>query len=85
MSALRLFSTRLPITAGKRFNSTTSSSRTAAAAGAKVMEMAAAAQKPSAFEAAVPVMWVLTGAMGLMAWNRTEKREGDYVEKLLII
>ncbi|KAF2470208.1 uncharacterized protein BDR25DRAFT_394108 [Lindgomyces ingoldianus] len=79
---------RFPITAasaGKRttplarFNSSSSTSR-----AARVMEMAAQAEKPSAFEASVPILWVLCGAAIVTAWNRVDERE-DHVEKLLIV
>ncbi|KAF2686899.1 hypothetical protein K458DRAFT_386864 [Lentithecium fluviatile CBS 122367] len=82
---------RLPITtfslAGKRtpafarFNSNTSSSR-----AARVIEMAAQAEKPSALETAVPVMWAVCGGLIYTAWNRVEEKSGaECVDKLLIV
>lgn len=84
-----------------RYNSSSSSSH-----AARMMEMAAQAERPSTFshprmsisrpqsltflpgatEVAVPVMWVLCGALGYTAWNRmTERTAGQHVEKLLIV
>lgn len=64
-----------------RYNSSSSSSH-----AARMMEMAAQAERPSATEVAVPVMWVLCGALGYTAWNRmTERTAGQHVEKLLIV
>jgi hypothetical protein len=67
---------RLPLTrtfrAPARFNSNTTTSRTA-----RVIEMANQTEKPSAFEAGVPVMWAVCGALTYMAWNRIEEREGS--------
>ena len=73
--------TRLPARAFRapaRFNSNTSTSRTA-----RVIEMAseanaqAQAQKPSALEAGVPFAWAVCGVLGYAAWNRVEEREGS--------
>ncbi|OAL44511.1 hypothetical protein IQ07DRAFT_241952 [Pyrenochaeta sp. DS3sAY3a] len=80
--------TRVPITAAfagpraaVRFNSSSSSSR-----AARVIEMAAQAERPNAAEAAVPVAWVLCGALTYTAWNRmTERNAGENVEKMLIV
>ena len=65
-----LASKRTPATL--RLNSNTSSSR-----AARVMEMAAQADKPSALEAAVPVMWAVCGGLIYTAWNRVEERSGQ--------
>lgn len=88
---LARIATRVPITAafaGKRaapaavrYNSSSSSSR-----AARVIEMAAQAERPSGAEAAVPVMWAVCGALTYTAWNRmTERNAGENVEKLLIV
>ncbi|KAJ4305776.1 hypothetical protein N0V90_001308 [Kalmusia sp. IMI 367209] len=74
---------RLPITrtfrAPARFNSNTSSSR-----AARVIEMAAQAEKPSALEAGVPVMWAVCGGLIFTAWGRIGERDGsENVEKVL--
>ncbi|KAF2451864.1 hypothetical protein P171DRAFT_515792 [Karstenula rhodostoma CBS 690.94] len=76
---------RLPLTrtfrAPARFNSNTTTSR-----AARVIEMAAQAEKPSALEAGVPVMWAVCGGLIYTAWNRIEEREGsENVAKLLIV
>ena len=71
---LALRSLRTPI----RFTSNTTTSRTA-----RVIEMAAQAERPSAVEAAVPVMWAVCGGLAFAAWNRIEAREGsENVEKV---
>lgn len=82
---------RLPITsavlaakrtapASIRLNSNTSSSR-----AARVIEMAAQAEKPSAMEAAVPVMWAVCGVLTYAAWNRVEEKSGvENVDKVRI-
>ncbi|CAI6332714.1 unnamed protein product [Periconia digitata] len=91
MIARSLFSARLPITAaslaGKRvpatirYNSTTNSSR-----AARVIEMAAQAEKPSALEATVPIMWAICGALTYTAWTRIdEKNDAENVDRLLIV
>jgi len=83
--------TRVPVTAafaGKRvtpatfrYNSSSSSS-----SAARVLEMAAQAERPSGAEAAVPVMWAVSGVLAYTAWNRmSERSSGEYVEKLLIV
>ncbi|EUC33073.1 hypothetical protein COCCADRAFT_37099 [Bipolaris zeicola 26-R-13] len=82
--------TRAPITAAfaakrvtpaVRFNSSSSSS-----SAARMMEMAAQAERPNATEAAVPVMWALCGALTFTAWNRVSERNPSHeVEKLLIV
>ncbi|KAF2182030.1 hypothetical protein K469DRAFT_713110 [Zopfia rhizophila CBS 207.26] len=87
--ARRFVPKRLPITAAfagrrtalARFNSTSSASGSAA----RVMQMAAQADKPSPFEASVPVMWLLSGAAIFTAWNRIDEKQEDHVEKLLIV
>jgi hypothetical protein len=67
--------------AGKRYNSSSSSS-----SAARIVEMAAQAERPSAAEAAVPVMWAVTAGLGYAAWNRmSERSAGANVEKLLIV
>ncbi|KAJ4351445.1 uncharacterized protein N0V89_006787 [Didymosphaeria variabile] len=76
---------RLPITrtfrAPARFNSNTSTGR-----AARVIEMAAQAEKPSTLEAGVPIMWAICGGLIYTAWNRIEEREGaENVQKLLIV
>lgn len=67
---------RLPIArtfrAPARLNSNTTTSR-----AARVIEMAAQAEKPSALEASVPVMWAVCGALIYTAWNRIDEREGS--------
>ncbi|KAL5395540.1 hypothetical protein PMIN06_007937 [Paraphaeosphaeria minitans] len=64
-----------------RFNSNITTSR-----AARVIEMASQAEKPSALEAGVPVMWAVCGALIYTAWNRVEDREGnENVGKLLIV
>lgn len=73
---------RLPITrtfrAPARFNSNTSTSR-----AARVIELASQAEKPSALEAGVPVMWAACGVFTLLVWNRIEERAGtENVEKV---
>ncbi|KAF1967844.1 hypothetical protein BU23DRAFT_542068 [Bimuria novae-zelandiae CBS 107.79] len=73
---------RLPITrtfrAPARFNSNTSTSR-----ASRVIEMAAQAERPSALETAVPVMWVVCGGLIYAAWNRVEEKAGsENVEKV---
>lgn len=78
---------RLPITRTfratpfARFNSDASSSR-----AARVIEMAAQAEKPSALEAGVPVMWALCGALAYTAWNRAAERDAaeSTVEKVCL-
>ena len=83
---------RLPITtaalaakrtapATLRLNSNTSSSR-----AARVIEIAAQAEKPSAMEAAVPAMWAVCGALIYTAWNRVDEKSGvENVDKLIIV
>ncbi|KAF2251099.1 hypothetical protein BU26DRAFT_563046 [Trematosphaeria pertusa] len=77
---------RLPITANfrpaaYRFNSSSSSSR-----AARVIEMAAQAEKPSAMETAVPAMWAICGGLIYAAWNRIDEKSGqENVDKLLIV
>ncbi|KAF2844679.1 hypothetical protein T440DRAFT_461703 [Plenodomus tracheiphilus IPT5] len=67
--------------AGKRFNSSSSSSTTA-----RVMQMAAQAERPTATEFAVPALWAACGVLTFTAWNRmSERSAGDNVEKLLIV
>ncbi|KAF2005707.1 hypothetical protein P154DRAFT_518430 [Amniculicola lignicola CBS 123094] len=83
MFAARLLAKRAPITkvstAFARFNSTSS-------AGSRVAQLAAHAEKPSALEAAVPVMWLLSGAAIYTAWNRVDEKTGnEAVDKLLIV
>ncbi|KAL1592645.1 hypothetical protein SLS60_011061 [Paraconiothyrium brasiliense] len=72
---------RLPIRtfrAPARFNSNTSTR------AARVIEMAAQAEKPSALEAGVPVMWAVCGGLIYTAWNRVEERDGaENVQKVL--
>lgn len=63
-----------------RLNSTS----TTRSATHRIAEMAAQAEKPSAFEASVPVMWALSGAAILTAWSRIDEKD-DSVEKLLIV
>ncbi|KAF1939263.1 hypothetical protein EJ02DRAFT_259710 [Clathrospora elynae] len=83
--------TRVPMTAAFvskrvapaafRYNSSSSSSR-----AARVIEMAAQAERPTAAEAAVPVMWAVCGLLTYTAWNRmSERTAGENVEKLLIV
>ena len=37
-------------------------------------------------EAAVPIMWAVSGALAYTAWNHmSERTAGEYVEKLLIV
>ncbi|KAF1849217.1 uncharacterized protein K460DRAFT_279581 [Cucurbitaria berberidis CBS 394.84] len=83
--------TRVPITAafaGKRaapaalrYNSSSSSSR-----AARVIEIAAQAERPSGAEAGVPALWAVCGALTYAAWNRmNEQTAGENVEKLLIV
>jgi len=83
--------TRVPITAafaGKRaapaaFRANSSSSTSRAA---RIVEIAAQAERPNPAEAAVPVMWAVCGALTYAAWNRMDQRTaGDNVEKLLIV
>jgi hypothetical protein len=76
INAASLASKRTP--AAFRFNSNTSTS-----GAARVMEMAAQADKPSALEAAVPVMWAVCGGLIYTAWNRVEERSGvENVDKV---
>ena len=76
----RLF-TRAPTFATKRFNSSSTSS-----SAARMMEMAAQAERPNAAEAAVPLAWVACGALTYAAWNRmSERSAASNVEKLLIV
>ncbi|KAF2658663.1 hypothetical protein K491DRAFT_713373 [Lophiostoma macrostomum CBS 122681] len=79
---------RLPITASfaakrtpafARFNSSSSTST-----AERIVEMARQAEKPSALEASVPIMWLVSGAFIYTAFQRAEKGE-DHVEKLLIV
>ncbi|KAF1927588.1 uncharacterized protein M421DRAFT_421428 [Didymella exigua CBS 183.55] len=63
-----------------RYNSSSSTSR-----AARVVEMAGQVEKPSALEASVPVMWAVCGALTYTAWNRMDGRQGDEVEKLIIV
>ena len=75
---------RLPVTrtfrAPARFNSNASSSR-----AARVIEMAAQAERPSPLETAVPVMWAVCGGLIYAAWNRIEAKEGEKnVEKVCL-
>ncbi|RMZ70751.1 hypothetical protein GMOD_00000886 [Pyrenophora seminiperda CCB06] len=67
------------------FRSNSSSSTTSSAA--RVMEMAAQAERPSGAEVAVPILWALSGVLGYTAWNRMSERSsaGQDVEKLLIV
>ncbi|KAF2748701.1 hypothetical protein M011DRAFT_476093 [Sporormia fimetaria CBS 119925] len=80
---------RLPITAAftarrtpaaVRFNS-----QSTASTAAQVVEMARAANKPSALETAVPVAWFVTGLVAWMTFNRVDDKDGEYVEKLLVV
>lgn len=72
----RTFRAASPVAA--RFNSNTTTSR-----AARVIEMAARAEKPSALEAGVPVMWAVCGALIATAWGRIGEREGnENVEKV---
>lgn len=80
---------RLPINAAfaarrtptlARFNSSTSTS-----SAARIVEIARSAEKPSSVEAAVPVMWAVTGGLCLLAWNRAAERKEDHVQKLLVV
>jgi hypothetical protein len=47
--------------------------------------MARSAEKPSALEASVPIMWLLSGAAIYTAFTRIEGKGEDHVEKLLIV
>ncbi|KAI4616982.1 uncharacterized protein J4E87_008494 [Alternaria ethzedia] len=83
--------TRVPITAafaGKRIAPATirANSSSSTSSAARVMEMAAQAERPSGAEAAVPVMWAACGVLTYAAWNRmSERSAGENVEKLLIV
>ncbi|CAA9961258.1 hypothetical protein CFE70_004634 [Pyrenophora teres f. teres 0-1] len=82
---------RVPVTAafaGKRVAPATFryNSSSSASSAARVMEMAAQAERPSGAEVAVPVMWAVSGVLAYTAWNRmSERTSGEYVEKLLIV
>ncbi|ORY10008.1 hypothetical protein BCR34DRAFT_602467 [Clohesyomyces aquaticus] len=89
MAARFVLTKRFPLTAavaGKRtpafarLNSSSSASR-----AARVIEMAAQAEKPTAFEASIPVLWALCGAAAFATWNRIDDKGEDHVEKLLIV
>ena len=86
MFALRTLAARTPITArlparAVRFNSSSSAS-----SAARVFQMASQAERPSNAEAAVPLLWIVCGALTYTAWNRMEERTaGENVEKLLIV
>jgi len=48
--------------------------------------MAAQAEKPSAVEASVPVMWAVCGVLCYTAFSRVEEANGkEAVETLLIV
>jgi hypothetical protein len=85
------FAVRAPITAafiGKRAAPTTMryNSSSSSSSAARMIEMAAQAERPNATEAAVPVMWALCGALTYTAWNRmSERSAGQDIEKLLIV
>ncbi|KAI8943329.1 hypothetical protein NX059_001346 [Plenodomus lindquistii] len=67
--------------AAARFNSSSSSST-----AARVIQMAAEAERPSAAEAAVPALWAVCGVLTFTAWNRMGERSAEgNVEKLLIV
>ncbi|KAF2818615.1 hypothetical protein CC86DRAFT_450427 [Ophiobolus disseminans] len=75
--------TRAPVAtrAFARYHSSSSAS-----GAARVIQMAAQAERPSAAEAAVPVMWAVCGALTYTAWNRMDATNaGGNVEKLIII
>jgi hypothetical protein len=76
--------------AGKRIAFTPASIRanssSSSSSAARVMEMAAQAERPTGAEAAVPIMWAATGVLTYAMWNRmSERSAGENVEKLLII
>ncbi|KAI4673157.1 uncharacterized protein J4E78_001664 [Alternaria triticimaculans] len=82
---------RVPITAafaGKRIAPATirANSSSSTSSAARVMEMAAQAERPTGAEAAVPVMWAACGVLTYAAWNRmSERSAGENIEKLLIV
>ncbi|KAF1951145.1 hypothetical protein CC80DRAFT_481361 [Byssothecium circinans] len=81
---------RLPITAasfvGKRVPATVRYNSSTSSRASRVIEMAAQAEKPSAMEATVPIMWAVCGGLIYTAWNRIDEKSGqDNVDKLLIV
>ncbi|KAF2267552.1 hypothetical protein CC78DRAFT_530658 [Lojkania enalia] len=72
--------TRLPITPRPFLRHHSSASR----AGARIVHIAAQAEKPSAAEAGLPVVWALCAGLGVAAWRRAEC-SGDCVEELLVV
>lgn len=74
----------MPAFAFQRFNSNVASSRRNAA---QVIELAAAS-RPSALEASVPVFWLLSGAVLCQAYMRIDpasEEANKNVEQLLIV
>jgi hypothetical protein len=74
-------SARRAVPALARLNSTSTSS-VASRVAQQVSERVAAAEKPSAIESAVPVMWALSGGAILAAWSRIDDKGEGYVEKV---
>ncbi|KAF2015106.1 hypothetical protein BU24DRAFT_493569 [Aaosphaeria arxii CBS 175.79] len=85
MSAARFFTSRLPIRAAFRGHQVRLNSSAATSPAARLAEIARTAEKPSALEASVPVMWAVSGALIYTAWNRIDEKKEDHVEKLLIV
>ncbi|KAF2126695.1 hypothetical protein P153DRAFT_368764 [Dothidotthia symphoricarpi CBS 119687] len=74
--------TRLPAAArAVRYNSSSSSSP-----AARVIEMAARAERPTTAEISVPLLWAATAGLAFTAWNRMDERgAAGNVEKLLVV
>ncbi|PSN59411.1 hypothetical protein BS50DRAFT_640966 [Corynespora cassiicola Philippines] len=82
---LRAASARAAPPKAVRFNSSSSSSSSSSSTS-RVLQMAGQAEKMNPLEAAVPVMWAVSGAFIFAAWSRIDESSvGDNVEKLLIV
>ncbi|KAF1831414.1 hypothetical protein BDW02DRAFT_572025 [Decorospora gaudefroyi] len=64
-----------------RSNSSSSSSSSAA----RVLEMAARAERPSNAEVAVPLLWAVCAGLSFTAWNRQSEGVGADVESLIVV
>lgn len=70
-----------------RYNSTstsTSTSTSATARTSRIAEMASRAERPTALETAVPVMWLATGVLGYVALNRVGERDAGVVDEVCV-
>ncbi|KAH9866889.1 hypothetical protein IAQ61_007478 [Plenodomus lingam] len=74
--------------AGKRTTTTTAryNSSSTSSTAARVIQIAARTERPSATEAAIPALWAACGALTYTAWNRlSEESAGGNVERLIIV